>query len=99
MGSKSLSEELLPAAAIKRLPALLATVIASYKAWELAPPPQLLLVILKPIWLAYKIALTALSAVPEPLASKNLIAAILAFQFTPTTPSPLFPTAPIVPAT
>ncbi len=39
------------------------------------------------------------SVVPEPLASKNLQEIIFTVQFTPTTPMPLLPTAPMVPAT
>ena len=45
------------------------------------------------------IALIALATVPVPLASRNLDAIIVVVQFTPATPTPLLPTAPIVPET
>ena len=35
---------------------------------------------------------------PEPVLSRNLHASSFTFQLTPATPTPLFPTAPIVPA-
>ena len=41
----------------------------------------------------------ASAVVPEPAALRNFSAMILTFQFTPTTPTPLFPVAPIVPET
>src|SRR5262245_15916952 len=49
--------------------------------------------------MANSTALIASAIVPLPLASRNLMPITLAIQFTPTTPSPLFPTAPIVPET
>src|SRR5436309_13690058 len=45
------------------------------------------------------IASIASESVPLPLASKTFEAMMLAVQFTPTTPRPLLPTAPIVPET
>ena len=42
---------------------------------------------------------TAPAVVPKPSAPMNLMATIFTSQFTPTTPMPLLPTAPIVPAT
>ena len=44
------------------------------------------------------IALTALAVVPLPPESRNFSGMIWTFQSTPTTPTRLFPTAPIVPA-
>ena len=44
-------------------------------------------------------ALTAPLVEPLPLAPKNFNAMILVVHATPATPMPLFPTAPIVPAT
>ena len=45
------------------------------------------------------IALMASEASPRPGAVRNFAPIMLAVQFTPTTPTPLFPTAPIVPET
>src|SRR5215467_2100723 len=78
--------------------------MASINACEKSPPPQLLLVatILTPssfIVLTYSKQAMAPSVVPCPLASKNLQDISLTFQLTPTTPTLLFPTAPIVPPT
>src|SRR5712691_5137777 len=42
-------------------------------------------------------ALIAPAVVPLPLASRNFEPMMLAIQFTPTTPTALLPTAPIVP--
>ena len=41
----------------------------------------------------------AAAMLPYPSASKNLQGISLTFQLTPTTPTPLLPTAPMVPAT
>jgi hypothetical protein len=42
--------------------------------------------------------LTASAMLPLPLVSRNFTGMMLVVQFTPTTPSALFPTAPTVPA-
>ena len=39
-----------------------------------------------------------LERLPDPVLSRNLHASSFTFQLTPATPTPLFPTAPIVPA-
>src|SRR5436305_6096335 len=50
-------------------------------------------------WSTASIALIESPSVPVPLASRNFDAMMLAVQFTPTTPRPLPPSAPIVPDT
>src|SRR5262249_10283754 len=50
-------------------------------------------------WTAKSIAVMASAVLPEPPASRNLRPIKVTVQLTPTTPAPLFPTAPIVPET
>ena len=78
--------------------------MASNRAWENPPPPQLLLVatILTPrsfMSFTYSRQSIASAVLPEPVALRNLHAMSRTVQLTPTTPTALFPTAPIVPAT
>src|SRR5216684_5384416 len=103
----SLLEMELPAAATNSISLALARLISSNRAWENAPPPQLFesTRTLAPLVAAKaalacttnSMALMASAVVPVPVASRNLLPMMLAVQFTPTTPVPLFPTAPIVP--
>ena len=85
----------LPAAATKR-PGKLA--IAVSRAALYAPPPHEAEIILAPFAVAYSTALIA-SVVDPPVAPRNLRDINLTFQLTPAIPTPLLPTAPIVPAT
>jgi hypothetical protein len=83
-------------------------VISSNSACENGPPAQLFertRMFAAPdgnaafTWMANSIAFTASASVPVPLADRNLSPIMLANQLMPVTPTPLFPTAPIVPAT
>ena len=99
-GEDSMFRALLPAAATKMCPALRAFVMASESArLNPPPPPQLLFDILAPCATAKFRALMAPEVDPLPVASRNFRAMIWTFQFTPVTPMPLLPAAPIVPAT
>ena len=78
--------------------------MASNSACENPPPPQLLFVatIFSPlsfIDFTKSRQVTAASVVPPPKAFRNLQGMMRTDQFTPTTPTPLFPVAPIVPDT
>ncbi len=99
MLSPTPSEPPLPAAATKRLPDLS---MASLRARLKPPPPQELLEILMPIFLAYPMASMApavlLQPGPVPLPLRNLRAMILTFGATPTMPV-LFTEAAMVPET
>ena len=64
---------------------------------EYPPPPQEFEVRSTPILVAYSIDLMA-SEVEPPHGPKKRIPTIFTFQQTPVIPTPLFPTAPIVPA-
>ena len=65
---------------------------------EYPPPPHELDVRSTPIFVAYAIDLTPSERNPPPLPLRNLIPTMETSQQTPTTPLPLFPTPPIVPA-
>ena len=78
--------------------------MASSRAWENPTPPQLLLVamILTPrSFMSFTYSRQSIASLvgPDPEAFRNLHAMRRTVQLTPTTPTPLFPTAPIVPAT
>ena len=94
----------MPAAATKRMSCWLALLITSSSAFENGPPPQLLertRTLTPPIFActAKSMASMASAVVPEPLAPMNFRAMSDTSQLTPATPTPLLPTAPIVPAT
>src|SRR5712691_9655246 len=82
----------------------LALLISSSSAWEKPPPPQLFesTRTLTPAILALtakSMALIASAVVPLPAEFRNFSPMMRVVQFTPTTPTPLFPTAPMVPET
>src|SRR5262245_56313947 len=73
--------------------------MASRRDCSNGPPPHEFEETCAPILAAYIVAAPASAVVPAPCAFRNLSAMILTFQFTPATPTPFEPTAPIVPAT
>jgi hypothetical protein len=94
----------LPAAATNTIPAASAAWIAARSEALKPPPPQelLLAMSLTPrcfIWIPYMIALMALEVLPLPEELRNFPPISFTFQATPVTPTPLLPTAPMVPAT
>src|SRR5262249_23351371 len=101
----SLFDPLLPADATKSMLFALALLISSSSPCEKPPMLQLadstrtLAPVAAPAWITNWIASMASATVPTPVASRNFAAIIVAVQLTPATPLPLFPTAPIVPAT
>ena len=88
---------LLPAAAQKTCPTAWVPWMASNSAWEKPPPPQLLFETRMPLVVQYETASTA-SDVNPPWGPRKRSGTILQRQLTPATPTPLFPTAPTVPA-
>src|SRR5262245_64953673 len=84
---------------------LLALLISSSSACEKPPLLQLfdstrtLAPVAAAAWITNSIALIESASVPLPVASRNLDAMMLVVQLTPTTPVPLLPSAPMVPAT
>src|SRR5919198_6501725 len=99
VGVVSLFVPSFPAAATNKELSWSATLIASASACEYEPPAHELFITSAPFCAAYSTALTASAVVPEPCALRNLTGMIRTFQFTPATPTPLLPAAPIVPAT
>ena len=97
-GTWSVSVRALPAAATNSAPAAPAAAMASSSVREYGPPPQELLVTRMPMRVAYWSASTAPETGPLPPAPRNLSTTIFACQTTPETPSPLFPTAAMMPA-
>ena len=80
------------------MPAAAASSMAVFIEDEYPPPPHEFEVRSTPIFVAYAMDLIPSERYPPPDPPRNLSPTIETFQLTPTTPLPLFPTAPIVPA-
>ena len=99
-GTVSASFSLLPAAAVTSSPASPAAAITSHRGCEIAPPNVQLRLATRISWAAANaIARTPSETKPLPSLSSTRSGTIRAPYATPATPTPLSPTAAIVPAT